>query len=258
VTDLISLAGRVAVVTGGGRGIGAAIAHRLAEAGARVLVGDIDEPGAGKVAAALNESYGGDHLACRLDITDTPSLAGAAELAVSTFGGLDIWINNAGIFPATGPAADASDDFFDRMLRVNVRGTFAAAREAARRMTAGGVIVNLASTTGFHASPGISAYSTSKHAVIGLTKSLALEFAARDIRVVGVAPTVIDTPGVRDQMEPLAAAGLDVEKTMAANLLGRVGVPDDVARVVLFASSDLAAFVTGSTIPVDAGALAGR
>jgi NAD(P)-dependent dehydrogenase (short-subunit alcohol dehydrogenase family) len=76
--------------------------------------------------------------------------------------------------------------------------------------------------------------------------------------VVGVAPTVIDTPGVRDQMEPLAAAGLDVEKTMAANLLGRVGVPDDVARVVLFASSDLAAFVTGSTIPVDAGALAGR
>lgn len=258
LSDLISLAGRRAVVTGAAKGIGAGIAHRLAEAGASVLVGDIDEIGAASVAEGLNAAFGGRHSHCRLDVADTSTLAAAADWVVSTWGGLEIWVNNAGIFPSTGPAIDVTDDFIDRMLTVNVRGSFAAAREAARRMDAGGVIVNLVSTTGFHAAPGISAYVTSKHAVVGLTKSLALEFASRNIRVVGVAPTVIDTPGVRDQLEPLAAAGLDVEKTMAGNLLGRAGVPDDIARVVLFAASDLAAFVTGSTIAADAGSLAGR
>lgn len=256
--ELLSLTGRAAVVTGGARGIGAAISRRLAESGAKVLVGDINDEGAKGTAEGLIRDLGEGHRSCRLDITDTASLAAAAEDALSAFGRLDIWVNNAGIFPTTGPAAEVTDEFIDRMLTVNVRGSFAAAREAARRMTNGGVIVNLASTAGFHAAPGISAYVTSKHAVVGMTKSLALEFASRNIRVVGVAPTVIDTPGVRDQLKPLAEAGLDIERTMAGNLLGRAGVPDDIARVVLFAVSDLAAFVTGSTIAADAGALAGR
>lgn len=258
LSDLCSLAGRRAVVTGAARGIGAGIARRLAEAGASVLVGDIDEEGAAAVAKDLNATFGERHDHCRLDVADTATLAAAADQAVRSWGGLEIWVNNAGIFPTTGPAAEVADDFIDRMLTVNVRGSFAAAREAARRMTNGGVIVNLASTAGFHAAPGISAYVTSKHAVVGMTKSLAIEFASMGIRVVGVAPTVIDTPGVRDQLRPLADAGLDVERTMAGNLLGRAGVPDDIARVVLFAVSDMAAFVTGSTIPADAGALAGR
>lgn len=256
--ELISLAGRGAVVTGGARGIGAAVCRRLAEAGARVLVGDIDGDGAAATAGELVREFGPGHRYRRLDITDTASLAAAADDALSEFGSLDIWVNNAGIYPTTGPALEVADEFIDRMLTVNVRGTFAAAREAARRMARGGVVVNVASTTGFHGTPGISAYSTSKHAIVGLTKNLALEFAARDIRVVGVAPTVIDTPGVREQMRPLGEAGLDIGAVMASNPLGRAGVPDDVARVVLFAVSDLAAFVTGSTIPVDAGALAGR
>jgi NAD(P)-dependent dehydrogenase (short-subunit alcohol dehydrogenase family) len=258
LAELVSLRPRGAVVTGGARGIGAGVARRLAEAGASVLVTDVDGEGAARVAAQLPGGLEMGHRAMRVDITDTSALVAAADLAVEAFGRLDIWVNNAGIYPTTGPAIDAGDDFIDRMLTVNVRGTFAAAREAARRMTGGGVIVNLASTTGFHASKGISAYSTSKHAVVGLTKCLAVEFAPLGIRVVGVAPTVIDTPGVREQMDPLAKAGLDVEATMAANLLGRAGVADDVARVVLCAVSDLAAFVTGSTSPVDAGALAGR
>lgn len=256
--ELLSLTGRAAVVTGGARGIGAAISRRLAESGAKVLVGDINDEGAKGTAEGLIRDLGEGHRSCRLDITDTASLAAAAEDALSAFGRLDIWVNNAGIFPTTGPALEVADDFIDRMLTVNVRGTFAASREAAKRMTGGGVIVNVASTTGFHGTPGISAYSTSKHAVVGLTKNLALELAPRDIRVVGVAPTVIDTPGVREQLSPLAEAGLDIGAVMASNPLGRAGVPDDVARVVLFAVSDLAAFVTGSIIPVDAGALAGR
>jgi NAD(P)-dependent dehydrogenase (short-subunit alcohol dehydrogenase family) len=255
LAELISLRGRRAVVTGAGRGIGAQIVRRLAEAGAAVVAGDLDGDVAGAVAQEASAA-GGRAIGCALDVGDTASLAAAADLAVTELGGLEIWVNNAGIFPTTGPAVDADDAFVDRMLHVNVRGTYAGAREAARRMSNGGVIVNLTSTAGFKASAGISAYVASKHAVVGVTKALALEFGPLGIRVLAVAPTIIDTPGVREQMAPLAEAGLDVEARVAANPLGRMGVPDDVARVVLFCCSDLAAFMTGSTVAVDAGSLA--
>jgi 2-deoxy-D-gluconate 3-dehydrogenase len=142
------------------------------------------------------------------------------------------------------------------MLEVNVRGTYAGGREAAKRMSDGGVIVNLASIAGFSGSTGISAYVASKHAVVGLTKSMANEFGRLGIRVLGVAPGVIVTPGVEEQLAPLKAAGLDLGATMASNPLGRAGAPDDVARVILFCVSGLSQFMTGSTLLVDAGALA--
>jgi NAD(P)-dependent dehydrogenase (short-subunit alcohol dehydrogenase family) len=255
LAELISLRGRRAVVTGAGRGLGAQIVRRLAEAGAAVVAGDLDGDAAGAVVEEVGAA-GGHVISCALDVADTATLAAAADLAVSELGGLEIWVNNAAIFPTTGPAVDADDAFVDRMLHVNVRGTYAGAREAARRMPNGGVIVNLASTAGLKASTGISAYVASKHAVVGITKALALEFGPLGIRVLAVAPTIIDTPGVRDQMAPLAEAGLDVEARVAANPLGRKGVPDDVARVVLFCCSDMAAFMTGSTLAVDAGSLA--
>lgn len=253
LADLFSLAGRTAVVTGGGRGIGAATVRRLAEAGATVLAADLDAD----AVAAIADDGDGTVVAASVDITDSASLAALADRAVADHGRLDIWVNNAGIYPTTGPAIDAADDFIDRMLQVNVRGTFAGAREAARRMAGGGVIVNVASTAGFRAAAGISAYVASKHAVVGLTKNLALELAAAGIRVVGVAPGVIDTPGVQEQLAPLRAAGLDVAATMNRTLLGRGGQPDDVARVITFLASDLAAWVTGDVVAVDAGALAG-
>ncbi len=143
------------------------------------------------------------------------------------------------------------------MLEVNVRGTFAGSREAALHMDSGGVIINLASTQGLTGGPGISAYTASKHAVVGLTKSLAIELAPKGIRVVAVAPGVIDTPGVQDQLEPLKEAGIDISAVTSNSLMGRAGVPDDIARVVLFLASDLADWITGATIPVDAGKLAG-
>jgi NAD(P)-dependent dehydrogenase (short-subunit alcohol dehydrogenase family) len=255
--DLVSLAGRRAVVTGGARGIGAAVVRRLAQAGADVVVGDLDVTDATATADAVAAETGRRVIGVALDVTDSASLGAAADTCVSELGGLEIWVNNAGIYPTTGPAIDATDDFIDRMLQVNLRGTFAGAREAAKRMDRGGVIVNLASTAGFRGAPGISAYVASKHAVVGLTKNLAIELAARDIRVVGVAPGVIDTPGVQDQLAPLKAAGLDIEATINRSPLGRGGKPDDVARVVVMLASDLAAWVTGSVVPVEAGALAG-
>jgi NAD(P)-dependent dehydrogenase (short-subunit alcohol dehydrogenase family) len=254
--ELWSLAGRAAVVTGGARGIGAQTVRRLAEAGADVIVGDVELGAAQQHAAAVAGESGRRVLAIHMDVTDSGTLAAAAELAVRELGHLDIWVNNAGIFPTTGPAIDATDEFIDRMLTVNTRGTFAGAREAARRMDRGGVIVNLLSTAAFKGTPNVSAYITSKHALVGTTKALALEFAERGIRVLGVAPAFVATPGTDDQLAPLLAAGLDMAQRAASNPLGRAGVPDDIARVIVFACSDMAAFMTGSTLAADAGALA--
>jgi len=255
LTDLLSLAGRVAVVTGAARGLGAQTVRRLAEAGAHVIAGDLDVAATEALAAEVTAAGGGRVVASHMDVADTDTICAVADQAVADFGRLDIWVNNAGIFPATGPAIDVTDDFVDRMLTVNARGTFAGCREAAKRMTNGGVIINISSTAGFVAGNGISAYVASKHAVVGITKALALEFGPMDIRVLGIAPTVIDTPGVRHELQPLKDAGLDIEAKLAQSPLGRIGVPDDIARMVVVCASDLAIYMTGSTVAVDAGRL---
>ena len=203
LTDLFSLEGRGAVVTGAARGLGAQIVRRLAEAGADVIAGDIDVAGVEATAAEASATSGRKVIGIHLDVSDTATVVAAADRAIHEFGRLDIWVNNAGISYATGPAIEVTDDFIDRMFAVNSRGTFVGAREAARRMPNGGVVINLASTTGFRAGVGISAYVASKHAVVGATKALALEFGPLGIRVLGIAPTVMDTPGVRIEMEPL-------------------------------------------------------
>jgi len=255
LADLWSLAGKTAVVTGGGSGIGAAIVRRYAEAGARVIIADKDLAAAKKVAEEVATATGATVEAVELDILDSTALRTLAE-RIAADSGLDIWVNNAGIYPPTGNVLEATDEHIALMLDINVRGTYQAAREAARAMKPGGVIVNLASTSGFRASRGTSVYAVSKHAVVGMTKSLALELGPIGIRVVGVAPSVITTPGTQAALGPLLAAGYDPEAKAKASTLGRTGVPDDIARVVLFAASDMAAWVTGSTIAADAGMLA--
>lgn len=257
IEQLISLSGKGSVVTGGAEGIGSGIVRRLAEAGSSVVIADIDIEKAEKTSGVIAASTGSKVIACEVDVTNSKSLSKAAEICLENFGSLKIWVNNAGIFPTTGRLSEVKDSFIDEVLEVNVRGTFAGAREAASRMKDGGVIINLASTQGLSGGPGISAYTASKHAVVGLTKSLAIDLASDGIRVVAVAPGVIDTPGVNDQLEPLKEAGIDVSTIMASSLLGRSGVPDDIARVVLFLASDMADWITGATIPVDAGSLAG-
>jgi NAD(P)-dependent dehydrogenase (short-subunit alcohol dehydrogenase family) len=251
LADLVSLAGRAAVVTGAGRGIGAGIAARLAEAGADVVVADLDGEAAMAVAKQLAEEHGRRVIGAGVDVADEASVVGLADLALRRFGRLDIWVNNAGIFPHTGPVVDADAVGFDRVLDVNVSGTFLGAREAARRMGDGGAIVNLASITAFAARAGLTAYSTSKHAIVGLTRNLAQDLAPLGVRVNAVAPGLIVTPGVLGGAagETRSAAALATRPTAP---LGRHGVADDVARVVLFLVSDLAAFVSGATIVVDA------
>ncbi len=259
IADLLSLAGRTAVVTGGASGIGLGIAHRLAEAGARVVIADLASTEA--AVAEVIERSAGDVVGLALDVTDGAAIAEAAAYVQREFGGADIWVNNAGIFPSTS-VLEMTDEQWDAVLAVNLRGTFIGAREAARHMVAGGrggVIINIASIAAFRAGgPGIAHYVSSKHGINGLTKSLAVELGPQGVRVLTVAPTMIRTPGIEASAQDLRDAGnADQFDSFADWLpLRRWGQPDDVARVVLFCVSDLAAFMTGSTVLVDAGHIA--
>jgi NAD(P)-dependent dehydrogenase (short-subunit alcohol dehydrogenase family) len=253
ISELISLDGRVALVTGAARGIGLAVSRRLAEAGARVALGDIDETAAKEAASQL----GG--LAVHLDVTDGTSVSVAVERVVSELGAINILVNNAGIYPP-GPFMDQTDEQWHKVLGVNLDGSMRCSREVAKRMvtSGGGVIVNISSIEGHRAgAPGLCAYVTSKHAVEGLTKSMAVELGPAGIRVVAVSPTIVQTPGLDELAPMIEAAGLGniVEQLASRVPLGRAAQPDDVARMVLVCASDLAMLVTGSTVFVDAGAM---
>jgi NAD(P)-dependent dehydrogenase (short-subunit alcohol dehydrogenase family) len=248
-SELLRLDGKVAVVTGAAKGIGRAIAERLAEAGAAVLAAAVDVDTLNQTVHALGERC----LAVELDVGDPAAVNAVAERAVHDFGGLDIWVNNAGIYPAS--ALDPTETGmaeFERVMHVNLTGTYLGVQACAHFMRDGGVIVNIDSTAGFE---GAGAYSASKWAVRGMTKGLAPVFGPRGIRVVAIAPTLIETPGIDELRDSPAGELLDgfVDKIP----LGRIGVPDDIATVALFLVSDAAAFVTGITVPVDGGALAG-
>ena len=258
IAELVSFAGRGAVVTGGATGLGKAMVRRLAEAGAGVLIADIDIELAQTTAAQLAASTGGKVLATRLDVADSASIVAAAELALAEFGSLDIWVNNAALYPSI-PLMETTDEIWDQVMAVNLRGMFVGAREAARRMIAagnGGVIINVASQAGFRGvAPGLAAYVASKHGVRGATRQLAIELAPHGIRVLGVAPSHARTEKTEVAIAAMPEL-LDQIPALSTSRLGRVGVPDDVGRVVLFLASDLALFMTGSTLKVDAGEMA--
>lgn len=256
ISELISLKGRVAVVTGGAQGLGRAMVNRLAEAGASVLILDLRAEQAESTAKEVAAATGSRVIAAAVDVADEASVSAASDRAVAKLGGLDIWVNNAGLYPNV-PIMDVAIEDWDKVMDVNLRGVFIGGRQAARRMIdsgKGGVIINTVSTAGFKGvAPGVTSYVTSKHGVRGMVKQMALELAPHNIRVLGVAPTFCTTEG---NMAALARLPEHVREEIAAtmsSLLGRVGVPDDIARAVLFAASDMAMFMTGSTLLVDAG-----
>jgi NAD(P)-dependent dehydrogenase (short-subunit alcohol dehydrogenase family) len=261
LSELVGLTERVAVVTGGARGIGFAIACRLAEAGANVAVADLDKVAAEQAAIHLGETYGRKAIGAQVDVSDEHSVSELADRVVAELGGLQIWVNNAGIYPVT-PLFDITEEQWDRVLGTNLKGTFFGAREAAKRMKerrVSGVIINLSSTVGYRAtSNGWADYGAAKHGVRGLTKTLAVQLGQFGIRVLALAPTGTDTPGIRRANTEAKALGVATEEAeqRAIRPLGRDGVPDDIARVALFCASDLSILMTGSTLLVDGGTLA--
>jgi len=260
IAQIFDLTGKGAIVTGGGMGIGRAIVMRLAEAGAAVMIVDIDMDAAGKVVQRVKEK-GGKAEAIKADIRSLADAKKVAEGTVQAFGSLDILVNNAGIYPIS-KALDTTEELWDRVLDINLKGTFFFCQAAAREMIKakhGGKIINLASIDAVHPMGDVSHYNASKGGVLSLTKALALEWAPHGIIVNAIAPGSIWTPGsekIRVQQE---AAGKDpmemLKKFQTRWPMGRPGEPDDIAKVVVFYASDAVTYVTGTMLPVDGGYL---
>ncbi len=260
--DLLSLSGRTAVITGAGRGIGLAIAWRLAEAGAELVLGDLDERSVIEAAEGLQSEFGVRVSSTVVDVRSEKSVEALAHLATHAASTIDIWVNNAAIYPFA-HIADTSPALWDDVMEINLRGTFLGLKAAASRMRIDAaerpkVILNISSTSGLAGREGLSHYAASKHGVLGLTKSAARELGPAGIRVLAIAPTIVNTPGMtmRNAVDDPGSTALE-ERIAVALPLQRVGVPDDVARVALFCVSDMAALMTGSVVLVDAGAMAG-
>lgn len=261
LTQLFDLAGKVALVTGGGSGIGQAIALRLAEAGAAVMITDINQEAAQQVIEMI-QAKGGAARGLEADVSQAGDASRVVGATVDALGGLHILVNNAGIFPFT-PTLAISEALWDRVMGINLKGMFFYAQAAARHMIqagGGGRIINLASIDAFHPTGLQVHYSTSKGGVIMLTKALALELGPHQIRVNAIAPGFIQTPGVQKrggQIGDTAGNSLaERQKEIRARVpLGRMGEPDDIARVALFLASGASDYVTGSTLLVDGGYL---
>ena len=242
--------GRVVVVTGAARGLGAEIVRAFARAGARVAALDRDADALARAAAESPEAAAALRLA--VDVTDHDAVDRALDRVVEALGALHVLVANAGI-GIRGPALDVPPADFERVVDVNLNGLFFCDRLAARRMQAGGAIVNLASVMGL--SGGIfpnAAYQVSKGAVVNLTRALALEWASRGLRVNAVAPNYVDTP----LTEAIFSDPAKLAQVLAHTPMGRLPSPDDVAQAVLFLASDAAASITGHVLAVDGGYLA--
>jgi NAD(P)-dependent dehydrogenase (short-subunit alcohol dehydrogenase family) len=248
-------AGKVALVTGAGSGMGRATSIAFAAAGARVVVADVDEGGGSSTVQAIS-ACSGEAVFVHADVSDASNVQSLVQACVDQFGRLDCAANNAGIAVGTAKLADSEDEDFDRMIRVNLRGIYLCLKHEIRQMQrqGEGTIVNIASVNSFRPQIGQSAYTASKHGVIGLTKSAAIEYAESGIRINAVAPGAINTP-----MLQKALAEFDMDPAAAAARMSpfaRFGEPDEIANAVLWLSSPMSAFTTGHVLAVDGGYLA--
>ncbi|RNG37294.1 SDR family NAD(P)-dependent oxidoreductase [Streptomyces botrytidirepellens] len=246
--------GQVALVTGAGSGMGLATARAFAEAGAAVALTDIDEAALDAAAGELTDA-GHRVLALPCDVSDEEQVAAAVDGTVETFGRLDMAYNNAGIQIPPSDAADEPAERFDRVNAINLRGVWAGMKHELRHMRAqgSGAIVNCSSLGGLVGIPGRASYHASKHGVIGLTTSAALEYAPRGIRINAVCPGTIDTPMVSDM---IAKGELDRAEAEANQPINRLGTADEIAQAVLWLCSPGAGFVVGVALPVDGGYVA--
>ncbi len=248
-----SLNGKNAAVTGAAMGIGLGIANRLAEAGANVLIADMNLEAATASAADLAGKYGTKVVAVKLDVTAEDAGDQLVAETVKAFGSIDILVNNAGIYPVNS-LLELDYATWDKTLGVNLRGLAFITKAVANQMIkqgGGGAMVNIASIDGIHPSfPGLAAYDASKGGVVMFTKNVALELGPHGIRVNAIAPGGIKTPGVAGGID------MDVEAMFVPHIpLGRMGEPDDIGRVAAFLASPAAGYMTGDVVVVDGGYL---
>ena len=249
----MKLEGRVAVVTGGGSGIGAAAALAFAREGARIVVTDVNEAGA-KVTLEHIEKAGGQGLALRADVTQAADTQAIVERALATWGRLDLYFANAGVSQWKSYVEEVAEETFDRIFAVNVKGVWLGAKYAlpVMKQQRRGVFIVNASTAAIRPRPGSQTYAASKGAVVTLTKALALEAAPLGVRVVAIAPVATHTP----MLSPFMNEEVDAEalaRYVDTIPLGRLNEPEDIAAAVVFLASDDAAMITGTCVEIDGG-----
>lgn len=249
----MSLAGKVAVVTGGGAGIGRAAAIALAEAGAATVVADVDSQAAQAVVDEINAANG-RAIGVAADVSRAGDVSAMTRRAVAEFGGVDLLYNNAAI-QINGSVTDLDEQEWDRVFDVNVKGIYHCSRECIPLMKArgGGAIVNAASIQGMATQKRVAAYAASKGAVISLTRSMALDYADNGIRVNCICPGSVDTPLLRKNAAAVGDADTVLQRWGSAYPVGRIGQPFEIARLVVFLMSDEASFITGASYVIDGG-----
>lgn len=241
---------RIVVITGAGRGLGLGLARRFGQAGAQVILAELDAV-LGQQAAAELQSAGILAHVAPLDVRDPAQSRALVEKVVNAYGRLDVWVNNAGV-STIAPAETLASTTWDDLLAVNLSGAFYCAQAAGQQMLAQGkgVILNIASVTGLLHIEGRAAYSVSKAGVIALTEALGIEWANRGVRVVGIAPGVVATPMAQAVFDAGVASQATYERRTPMHRLGAI---DEIAEAALFLASDEAAYITAETLRVDGG-----
>jgi len=254
---LIDLKGKTAIVTGGAIGIGFGIAYRLAEAGANVVIADINEDAGHKAAQELSSNTG-KAVFMRTDVSLEEDVRATTDLTVETYGRIDILVNNAGIYPII-PVMQMTPADFEKIMAVNLKSAFLFTKAVAEVMISkgeGGKIINITSIDALHpSSVGLAVYDASKHGLWGFTKNTALELAHHNIQINAIAPGGIATPGTGAGQQATPEMEAVLEKFLEKIPMRRMGEPDDIGKVALFLASDLSSYMTGSQIVVDGGVL---
>jgi len=267
--DWLNLENKVAIVTGGACGIGRAVCHGFAEVGVNVVVADVDERGGSKLAVGLREEFGGNHIFAKTDVTDKASVDAMVAAALNAFDSIDILVNNAGILIPrllVDPAGkeELTEQIWDKMVSINQKGYYLCAQAIARVMIKsgrGGVIINMTSESGLEGSEGQSVYAATKAAIYSMTRSWAKELGRHNIRVVGIAPGIVEATALRSDEYERAVAytrGITIEQfrkkyEKISIPLGRSGKLSEVANTVCFLASDRASYIHGTVINVSGG-----